>query len=181
MVKEEWRDIKGYEGKYQVSNLGRVYSFHKKDVLKTLKHPKGYLMIRLSKNGKGKTFRIHILVAIHFIPNPNNYSQVNHRDENKSNNCVSNLEWCTAEYNNSYGTRTQRISESMKGKHKGSKNYNARKVQCITTGKEFNCIKEAAEYYSIDNGTISKCCKGKYKSAGKHPETGEKLKWKYID
>ena len=185
-MKEEWKDIKGYEGKYQVSNLGRVYSFYKKDCLKPGKNTWGYLYVSLSKEGKAKPYTVHKLVALHFIPNPNNFPQINHRDENKSNNCVSNLEWCTRKYNMNYGTITQRVSESNKGisRNKGSKHPQARKVLCITTGKRFNCIKEATEYYNMKSNTksdISKCCKGKLKSAGKHPDTGEKLKWKYVD
>ena len=185
-MREEWKDIKGYEGKYQVSNLGRVYSFYKKNCLKPGKCKDGYLIVRLYKNGKGKPFYIHKLVALHFIPNPNNFPQINHRDENKSNNCVSNLEWCTRKYNMNYGTITQRVSESNKGisRNKGSKHPQARKVLCITTGKRFNCIKEATEYYNMKSNTksnIAKCCNGKYKYAGKHPDTGEKLKWKYVD
>ena len=106
-----------------------------------------------------------------------------------------------------YGTRIQRASEKMKGSKnpmygreltkehrnkisktrkekglsKGSKNPKAHKVKCVTTGKEFSCIKEAAEYYSINKKCITMCCRDKIKSAGKHPTTGEKLVWKYID
>ena len=91
---------------------------------------------------------------------------------------MDNLEWCTREYNANYGTINKRISEKLKG----SKSPSARKVQCITTGKKFNCIKEAGEYYLLNSyKNIITCCKGKKKSAGKHPVTGEKLIWKYID
>ena len=185
-MKEEWRDIKGYEGLYQISNLGRIKSLkdnHGKYREKILKpgNSNGYFYVDLCKNSKGKLFKIHRLVAIHFIENPNNYPEVNHKDENSTNNCVDNLEWCTREYNNSYGTRNKRASEKLKG----SKNPKSRKVQCITTGKKFNTIREAGEYYglsqSITDVNITKCCQGKVKSAGKHPDTGEKLKWKYVD
>ena len=180
-MKEEWKDIKGYEGKYQVSNLGRVYSFYKKDCLKP-GNSNGYFYIDLCKNGVSKSFRLHRLVALHFIPNPNNYKEVNHKDEDKTNNKVENLEWCTREYNLNYGTRNKRQSEKLKGQYKGSKHPQARKVQCITTGKKFNTVKEAAEFYCIYDGThISACCKGKLKSAGKHPITGEKLVWRYLN
>ena len=206
-MKEEWKDIKGYEGLYQISNLGRIKSLNynrtkKEKILSNSTNRKGYLFVILYKNGKKKSFKVHRLVAIHFIENPNNYFQVNHKDENKSNNRVDNLEWCTQEYNLNYGTRNKRISEKMKGykhiketkkkisekmkgKHEGSKHPSSRKVQCITTGKKFNCIKDAGEYYglsqSITDAGITKCCQGKLKSAGKHPITEEKLKWKYID
>ena len=190
-MKEEWRDIKGYEGKYKISNLGRVKSL--KDSKgnyreKILKHRNncGYLYVDLYKNSRGKTYQVHRLVAEAFIPNPNNLPCVNHKDENPSNNCVENLEWCTTKYNANYGTRNKRVSEKMKGKYKdkykGSKNPRARKVQCITTGKKFNTIKEAGEYYLLNSYKhISSCCTGKHKYCGKHPVTGENLKWKYID
>ena len=180
-MEEEWRYIKGYEGNYQISTLGRVKSFYKKDVLKPGKLRDGYLIVGLYKEGKRKHYKVHKLVAEAFIPNPNNYKEINHKDENKSNNCVSNLEWCTHKYNINYGTRSQRVSESRKGKCKGSKHSQARKVQCITTGKKFNCIQEGADFYYIHRQGISECCRGKRKSAGKHPDTGEKLKWKYLD
>ena len=112
-----WKDIKGYEGKYQISNKGRVRSLDykgtkKKKLLKASTNKEGYIQIRLYKNGKGKTYFVHRLVAEAFILNPNNYPVVNHKDENKSNNSVDNLEWCTVEYNNTYGTRLERMSKT---------------------------------------------------------------------
>ena len=205
---EEWRDIKGYEGKYQVSNLGRVKSLNyhrenREEILSNVPDKYGYLIVSLCKNGKELAFKIHRLVALHFIENPNNYPQINHKDENKQNNRADNLEWCTAKYNNNYGTRTQRQSEKLKGKHrtedtknkisntrkdkglaKGSKNPASRKIKCITTDKEFNCIREAGEYYKLTDSQvrhITNCCRGKRNYSGKHPITGEKLVWKYID
>ena len=204
---EEWRDIKGYEGKYQVSNLGRVKSLkdshgnYREKILSNTPTKDGYLTVGLYKKGKSKPYKVHRLVAEAFIENTNNHPIINHKDENKQNNRVDNLEWCTYQYNNTYGTRTKRQSEKMKGvnhpmygKHhtentknkisisnKGKSPSNRRKVQCITTGKIFKSIKEAAEYYSIIRQDISKCCKGKLESTGKHPDTGEKLVWKYID
>lgn len=205
-MKEEWRDIKGYEGLYQVSNLGRVKSlvrntgnqFGKEEyILKSRTKNHNYLEVALSKNGNKKFYTIHRLVALHFIPNPNNYPVINHKDENPRNNRVDNLEWCTIEYNNYYGSHNKNISDSLKGRFfsqytkdkmsknhadfSGSKNGRARKVQCITTGKKFDCIKEAAEFYSINKKSLGQCCRGKLKSAGKHPVTGEKLIWRYID
>ena len=180
---EEWRDIKGYEGLYQVSSLGRVKSLNyrhtnREKILKYGKNNRGYLHVNLCKKGTIKSFQIHRLVAESFIFNPNNYKEVNHKDENKQNNRVDNLEWCDRKYNINYGTRNKKLSESIKG----SKHYKSRKVLCITTGRRFNTIKEAAEYYYIDSYiNIIKCCKEKRKSAGKHPVTGEKLIWKYID
>ena len=112
-MKEIWKDIKGYEGLYQVSNLGRVKSFNYmntgKEKIKTLtlqkKHPMkqgGYLQTTLYKNKQTKTVVVHRLVAEAFIPNPDNLPQVNHKDHDKTNNCVDNLEWCTAKYNSNH-------------------------------------------------------------------------------
>ena len=193
-MKEEWRDIKGYEGRYQISSFGRVKSLmnnrgkYREKIIDRRPNKYGYKRVGLYKNGKSKFYSVHRLVALHFLPNPNNLPQVNHKDENKENNRVDNLEWCDSKYNNNYGTRNKRIGEKTSVAHKsnrknvGSNSVRARKVQCITTGKKFNCIKEAGEYYLLNSyKEISQVCKGKRKSCGKHPVTGEKLKWRYID
>lgn len=121
MKEEIWKDIKGYEGYYQVSNLGNVRSvdrivtysdgikcLHKGKILKLKKDRYGYLNSYLCKNSKVKTITIHRLVAENFLPNPNNLPEINHKDENKDNNCVSNLEFCTHLYNMRFGTAIQR-------------------------------------------------------------------------
>lgn len=125
---EIWRDIQGYEGVYQISNLGNVkrlaytiknpgprangsiLSF-KEHLLKPRKITHGYLSVALYKNGTRKDYKLHRLVATHFISNPNGLPEVNHKDENKQNNCVDNLEWCTHKYNANYGSRPKRIGE----------------------------------------------------------------------
>lgn len=109
-MEEIWKDIEGYEGLYQVSDLGRVKSFATSRVLKPYRNKAGYLLVYLCKNGKRKTHRIHRLVAQSFIPNPENKPEVNHLDENKTNNMVSNLEWSTRKENLNHGTRNERIS-----------------------------------------------------------------------
>ena len=174
-MNEEWRDIKGYEGFYQVSNLGRVRNMNyrgKHGRMKNLKgtpDKDGYLRVTLWKNSTQKTYKIHRLVAQHFISNPYNLTCINHKDENKLNNNADNLEWCTIKYNNTYGTRIERAAKTK-----------SKKIKCITTSENFNSIKEASEKYSVHNTEIIKCCKGNRKSAGKHPITGEKLKWEYL-
>ena len=101
---EEWRPIEGSEGLYEVSSYGRVRSLRRNIILSPKKEPMGYLRCNLYLNKNMKTFSIHRLVAQAFIPNPDNLPQVNHKDENKTNNSVENLEWCDAKYNNNYGT-----------------------------------------------------------------------------
>ena len=112
----ELRDIKGYEGKYMISDDGQVWSNHKKGFLKPYEWPDGYLCVNLYKNGKPAGFSIHRLVAQAFIPNPNNFPIVNHKDENKYNNNVDNLEWCDYQHNNTYGSRIEKINQKISHK-----------------------------------------------------------------
>lgn len=136
---EIWKDIKDYEGIYQISNLGMVKSLNRLDsrgfkrkgkILKCNTNNKGYLEVILCKNGKTKHILIHRLVAIHFVKNPNEYKVVNHIDGVKQNNKVSNLEWCTQSYNlkhaylNGLCEITDEIKEKMSFSHKGEKSYN---------------------------------------------------------
>lgn len=169
MEEETWKDIKGYEGIYQVSNLGKVRSFSRKyanygneaKILKGLNN-KGYLRVSLSKNGKCKMFSIHRLVAETFIPNPNNYSCVNHKDENPLNNNVKNLEWCSINYNCNYGNRNKKISEKQK-------NINNKIIKCIEIDKIYLSLNECARkmnikapniWASINNYNRTKTAKG---------------------
>lgn len=134
---EVWKDIKGFEGLYQVSNLGNIkhlpYSqpyigrwgnlvIRKKKELMLkpapMKRSNGYLGVTLYKNGKRCTRSVHRLVAEAFVPNPNNLPQVNHKDENKLNNESVNLEWCTSQYNINYGTANHRRSRTMRFKQR---------------------------------------------------------------
>lgn len=119
-MKEVWKDIPNYEGLYQVSNLGRVKSFRRSTnhryeseyILKPLHANNGYCQVTLYDNTIRHKFLIHRLVAQAFIPNPENLPQVNHKDENPYNNAASNLEWCTNEYNNAYGTAKIRMADT---------------------------------------------------------------------
>lgn len=118
---EEWRPIKGYEN-YMISSKGQVKSLNynntgKEQLLKirfNSKHRQNYPTVHLCKNGKTKELKIHRLVALHFIPNPQNYPMVNHIDENRENNNVENLEWCDNKYNCNWGTRNERISKTRR-------------------------------------------------------------------
>ena len=143
LPREIWKDIRGYEGKYQVSNIGNVRSLNYRGVkgkvkrLKTECNNCGYILVFLYKECKPKGYSVHRLVAEAFIPNPNNLPQVNHKDENKANNCVWNLEWCTREYNRNYGTCPQRVSDGNKGKTISEEHR--RKISEVQKGNT-NCI-----------------------------------------
>lgn len=155
---EEWREVPGYEGLYEVSDWGRIRRNGK--ILKTRNNGHGYLHVDLCKNGLVKTINIHRLVALAFLQNPNNYPQINHIDEDKTNNAVENLEWCDAKYNSNYGTRNKRVSEKM-----------SRPVlQFDLLGnfiREWPSGLKAEEELGINHQSISSCCLGKkYKSAG---------------
>lgn len=115
MTKEIWKDIEEYEGIYQVSNLGKVKSFKRgsERMLKPCRDRRGYLIVDLYKNGKHKNNKIHRLVAQAFIPNPENKSEINHIDEDKTNNNVDNLEWSTRKENLNHGTRNERASRIL--------------------------------------------------------------------
>ena len=169
MIKEYWKPVVGYEGLYMVSNWGRVKSikFGKERILKPVTNSSGYLLVGLYKNNIEKKYSVHRLVAEAFIPNPYNLPQVNHKDENKQNNVVSNLEWCTHEYNNTYGTRIKRQKEKIKKPI----------IQCDIKGNyinEFNSINDAANSLHILACNISNCLKGRQKSTPRGLYT-----WKY--
>lgn len=122
-TEEIWKDISGFEGRYMVSNLGRVKSVwklktkvgepdrYRDSVMKLSTTKRGYTRISLKKEGL-KNYPVHRLVALAFIPNPHNLPFINHKDENPSNNCVDNLEWCTPKYNAIYGTAKRRCSRA---------------------------------------------------------------------
>lgn len=110
-----WKPIPGFNG-YFVNEYGEVYSEKSHKLLKPYISHSGYAQYGLMKDGAQRTCRASRLVAAAFIPNPNNYPQVNHKDENKLNNNVDNLEWCTAKYNSNYGTRTLRVANANRGR-----------------------------------------------------------------
>lgn len=123
-MNEIWKDIEGYSGLYQISNLGRVKSLGRRGkgcslkdrILKPMINKDGYHLVNLKDiNHVAKWFTVHRLVALHFIPNPNDYKEINHKDEVKGNNIDTNLEWCTRDYNVSYGTVIERQSNNKKG------------------------------------------------------------------
>lgn len=177
MIEEIFKDIEGYEGIYQVSNYGTIKSLgnnktRKNKKLKLYKNIFGYLCVSLSKEGKNKVCKVHRLVAQAFIDNPNNYKQVNHIDEDKTNNHVSNLEWCTAKYNINYGTRNKRVCEKNKISQKNDINK-SKQVMCVETGKIYHSTMEVERELGFSNGNISSACTGRLNTIyGFH--------WRYI-
>lgn len=155
---EIWKDIKGYEGLYQVSNEGRVKSirFRKEKILHQNK-VRGYLRTILSKNGVKTQYQTHRLVYETFEGDIPNGLQVNHIDENKENNCVENLNLMTPKENMNWGTNRQRAAEKYKKTlYQYDKNNN---LICV-----FDSIKSACEKYNIFQGNISSCCSGRMKT-----------------
>lgn len=159
---EQWKPIQGYEGLYEVSNKGRVKSlgnggknqYSNKEIYKVpIKLSNGYLRVNLCKDGKIKSYLVHRLVANAFIPNPDNLEQVNHKDENKHNNNVENLCWCSAKENSNYGTRNERISSSLTNHEKFSTI-----IKCfnLETNKitYYSSIHEASRYFKVNPSII---------------------------
>ena len=107
------KDIKGYEGIYGITSCGKVWSYRNECFLKPIDNGTGYLQVILHKDGKVKNHYVHRLVAEAYLPNPENLPQINHRDENKTNNCLQNLEWCDHKYNINYGTRTEKTKKPI--------------------------------------------------------------------
>ena len=156
---EEYRDIKDYEGLYQISNLGNVKSLRKNKILSTRINRYGYVDVHLYKDGSEKRCEIQRLVAQTFIPNPNNKEQVNHIDGNKTNNTVFNLEWTTPSEN---------IKHAWNNGLKKIKNKESlmKQVKCIEDNLIFRSINEAAIHYGIHASNISMVCNGKLKTTG---------------
>jgi len=180
---EVFKSITGYEGLYEVSNLGNVRSlgslkgngkgyFQEGRVLKPAKNTFGYLFVDLCKNGNEKLHTVHRLVATAFIENPDNLPCINHKDEDKTNNVVSNLEWCSYSYNINYGTHNQRVSESQRNNPKLSKKV----LQLTLDGvlvREWESVNECHRN-GFDKGHVSACCLGKSK-------THKGYRWCYVD
>lgn len=181
---EHWLPIEDYEDLYQVSNYGRVKSLERKithrNSLKTIKErilkqkttKNGYQVVTLCKDGKQKMFFVHRLVASAFISNQNNYEQINHKDENKCNNHVENLEWCTAKYNVNYGARNKNVSKLLIGKN----NPRSKQVIQLTLDNQFirtwDSIREIERELGYNNRNICSCCKSRCK-------TSNGYKWVY--
>lgn len=163
---EQWRSVKGYEGLYEVSNLGRIKSLCARTntrilIRKPVPDKDGYLTICLKKNGKVRCFKIHRLVAQAFIPNPNNLPQINHKDEDRKNNKVSNLEWCNCKYNNNYGSKPSKCFKPIN-----------KLAEDGTIIKSYISVNEAATDNGLEPSLISPVLNGRRKHAGGY-------KWEY--
>ena len=181
---EIWKDIPGYEGFYQASNLGRIKSLlfynnrykkyiKREKILKTTTQKTGYLMLTLCKDKKKSNLLVHRIIAKTFLSNPNNYPQVNHKDGNKKNNCVDNLEWCTSKQNNkhAFDTGLNKYNHAFDNYHftkkVGQYDLNDNFI------KEFDSITKASVETNTLVQSICKVCKGKRKKAGGYI-------WKYL-
>lgn len=167
-MEEIWKEIEGYDGFYQISNFGRVKSFYnhnniKERYLKLLIDKDGYFYVDLNLNGNNKKHKVHRLVASAFIENKNNLPQVNHLDENKQNNHVNNLEWCTAQYNNIYGNRLNKVRKRVS-------QFDLKN----NLVKEWNSAIEIEKTLGFFATGIIRCCKNKSKTCYKYI-------WKYAD
>lgn len=187
-MKEVWKDIEGYEGLYQVSNYGRVKSLartkmnHGKSqliperIMSQEKNSSGYLRVNLYKNSDRKRMLVHRLVAHAFISNPENKPCIDHIDTDKTNNHADNLRWCTQKENCDNPITNERLKKTYAKAHECSK----KKVLCITTGKMFDSLREASNYYNCNlSGNMNKIVSGNRKYCGKLPD-GTPLEWKYI-
>lgn len=187
LIDEMWRDIKGYEGLYQASTLGeirriesvvvdknkkRIRTFKNKKIKQILRKD-GYYFVNLSKNGKSKTAKVHRLVAETFLKKEGDYNIINHKDGNKTNNNVTNLEWCTCSHNT---REAYRLGLREPNILKGALNGRAKPILQYDTSKNFikkwSCIKEASKELKIKDSNISLVCKGKRNKAGGYV-------WKY--
>lgn len=173
---EEWRPVVGYEGLYEVSNLGRVKSldYNKTGKERVLKggRAKGYILYIFNRGGKRKYITGHRLVAEAFLPNPENLPQINHKDEDKTNNAVWNLEWCDARYNTVYGTGLKRMVEARI--NNGGKTAPKPVVAEDKEGNKyyFKSATEAGKKGFSKQSLITECVKGKTKTSGGY-------KWSY--
>lgn len=182
-MEEDWRTIEGTDGNYSVSNLGNVrrnehytevtpgiFNYYRERLLKPTTESSGYLIVKLQVGKKAVVKKIHRLVAETFIHNPNNLPCVNHKDENRQNNCVDNLEWCTYKENANYGTRNERLRIAS----------GIRVAQYTLDGKLvkiWDSVSQASQHFGCKStSSIRRVCK---KEKGRYSYKG--FIWRYVD
>lgn len=184
MEEEIWKDIKDFNN-YKVSNYGRIRNKIKGNILKPYNQKNKYARCLIRNDKEIHNASIHRMVALHFIPNPENKPQVNHKDGNKLNNHIDNLEWCTAKENQLHSWENGLNKATELSKYTSSMNgikHSSKRVLGFVNGIlifDFYSIYEAERVLKIWNTDIGSCCKNKLKSAGKH--NGEKIVWKYAE
>ncbi|MFT3994747.1 MAG: NUMOD4 domain-containing protein [Dysgonomonas sp.] len=164
-IDEVWADIADFEGLYKISNKGRIKNTIRNNNLKYFINKQGYVIVKLSKNGVRYSLRVHRLMAQSFIPNPNNYPIINHKDEDKSNYCLSNLEWCNHKYNNTYGSLPDRKSE-------WSKRPVIKLSKSGSIIREYESVNDAGIDNNVHPSNISNCLKERNKTSAGY-------RWKY--
>lgn len=167
------KDIKGFEGLYGITEEGEILNYRTQKFMKQRFDKDGYLRVSLTKDGKQQTFFIHRLLAEAFIPNPKNLPLINHKDENKKNNNLNNLEWCTHWYNLTY-SRDKNLAlekgvdfmgfEKTNQKRPGS--GTSKPVRCVELNIIYQSGAEAARELNLDASHISKVCRGKANTTG---------------
>lgn len=186
---EQWKPVSGYEGIYEVSNLGRVRSIehkarhrsrsgrefqvtYKGRIRKQVCNENGYMIVMVKKNSKNRALKVHRLVAKAFIPNPDNLPFINHRDENPGNNRAENLEWCTHVYNVRYGTAIMRIRDTQLQRANAV-------LQLDTSGNvigKFLSLERAADAMGCSTQLIKRVCDNK-----PHCHTAKGYRWRWAD
>lgn len=161
---ETFLSVPGYEGLYEVSNLGNVKSLRSGKLLKQSSN-KGYKYVSLTKEGKSRGFGVHRLVALTFIPNPENLPEVNHKDETHDNNCVENLEWISKKGNRNYGTYRERMSKTLKERGINNKSISAYDKKTLKFVKSYDSITEAEEELGLSQGSIGQALNGRIKTS----------------
>lgn len=180
-MNEIWKDVRDFEGIYQVSNLGRLKALEREvlvcggatrripeHIIKPMKCKNGYYEASFSLKQRRTVRLLHRVVADAFIPNPFNLPEVNHKDENIANCRADNLEWCTSKYNANYGTRNARMMVLRKTKRVAQRTKDGEFINC------FKSIADAERVTGVDNTTITRACKGKQKTAGG-------FVWQYVE
>lgn len=180
MEEEIWKDVPGWEGLYKVSSCGRIlsvsYNHSGRPAIRVLRKDwLGYLVVTLHRNNYSKTYKVHRLVAMAFIPNPTNLPCINHRDEDKTNNRVENLEWCDYSYNNKYGSRPRKVLDAYK--RKKSAKAERPVVKMDKTGiilEEFISISAAARAAGVCRESLRDAVLGRSKTCAGYV-------WKYLE